>query len=400
MLEKVDGLSLRRLQDLSNNMALETHQQFLTTLERAKRPVILLSEQANADDFVSAFSVSTLLAKLDKPVDIVTSGGGAPKSIDFVPNKNAIKGDLPNIRKLTLSVDAKDTKVDELSYDIVDDELRIHLLPKTGSWTQEHVKVTTDQYKYDLIIAIGAQDLESFGDVYQRYTDFFFNTAIVNIDHSASNEHFGQLNLVDINAVSCSEVCHDLFKRLDESMLDGNVATLLLTGMIFKTKSFRSSNVTPKTLKVAGELIARGAEREEIVKNLYKTRTVETLRLWGRALARLKSDTDHGLVWTMLTKQDFTNAGAEEQALENIVDELISTSPDSKVAAVFYEGRDNNIHVLLHAEKPHDALYLGAPFNASGTREEARLRVKEDSIVQTEKKVITHVRKQLKELAA
>jgi len=380
-------------------MALDTHQQFLQSLQRAKRPVILLSENANADDFVSAFSVATLLAKLDKPVEVVSSGGRIPKSIEFAPLQSPVKGDLPNIRKLTIHVDAKDSKVDELSYDVVDGELRIHLLPKSGNWNEEHVRISTDQYKYDLIISIGARELEAFGSIYKRYADFFFNTPIVNIDHHPSNEHFGQLNMVDINAVACSEVCHDLFKQLDESMLDQNVATLLLTGMIYKTKSFRSEKVSPKTLKTAGELISRGADRENIVKHLYKTRSVETLRLWGRALARLKSDPEHSLIWTLLTRQDFTNAGSDESALENVIEELITTSPDSKVAAVFYEGTDDTMHVMLHAAKPHDALFLGAPFNASGTREEAKLRLKEKDVVHAERKVITHLRKQIKELA-
>ena len=379
-------------------MALLQHEQFLGTLERAKRPVIVLSQTANADDFVTAMSVATLLLKLGKPVEIVTSGGPAPKAISFLPTVCPVKGDLPNIRKLTIHVDAKDTKIDELSYDVQDGELQIHLLPKTGAWTPEQVRVSTDGYKYDLIIAIGVRELENFGDLFKRYADFFFETPIVNMDHHPSNEHFGQLNVVDMNAVSCSEVCHDLFKQLDESLIDTQVATLLLTGMIFKTKSFRASNVSPKTLKVAGELIARGAEREQIVKHLYKTRTVETLRLWGRALARLKSDPEHGLVWTLLTREDFVNAGTDETALENVIDELISTSPDSQVALVIYEGADGSIHVLLHAEKPHDALFLGAPFNASGTREEAHLRLKDEEIVAAEKKVVTYIREKLRKM--
>lgn len=381
--------------NINNSMAFNANEQFLAALERATRPLIILSEHADVDDFVSAFGIASLLAKLNKPVDIATSGGNTPKSLDFLGRPFPVRGDLPNIRKLTLHLNAKDVKVDELSYDVVGDELQIHLLPKSGYWSAEDVRVSADQYRYDLIIAIGSPDLESFGELFRRYADFFFNTPIINIDCTAANEHYGQMNIVDISAVSVSEVCSDLFRRIDASLIDAEVATFFLAGMIFKTKSFRSDNVTPKTLKVAGDLIAAGAQREQIVENLYKTRTVETLRLWGRALARLKSNESNSLVWTILTRQDFAMAGASDDAVENVIDELMMSSPNAKVGILFEEKQDGSIEAVVHAERPFDALYLGAPFRASGTREEARLRLTDHDLASAEKNVIRHVKSQL-----
>ena len=201
-------------------MALQMHEQFLQTLERSRRPLIVLGETATIDDFVSAFSIASLLAKLQKPVELATSGGHTPHTLNFLKNPFPVRGDLPNIRKLTLHINAKEAKVDELSYDIQGDELQIHILPKSGYWNTKDVEVKTDHYRYDVIITIGVQDLESIGHLYRLYADFFFQTPIINIDHSASNEHFGQLNFVEINAVANSEVCYDLLKRIDTSLID------------------------------------------------------------------------------------------------------------------------------------------------------------------------------------
>ncbi len=376
-------------------MSLNIPEQFLNALELAKRPLIVLPETADADHFAAGFSCAALLSKMQKPVDLSTSGGQAPKSLEFLTNPVTIRGDLPNIRKLTLHINAKRAKVDELSYDLTPEEVRVHLVPKTGIWSEDDIKISTDSYKYDLIIILGAQDLENLGHLYRQYADFFFQTPIINIDHSSANEHFGQMNLVDINAVSTTEVLYDLLEKIDHSLIDEEMATYLLTGMIFKTHSFRSANVSPKTLKVAGKLIGAGARRDEIVQKLYKTRTVETLRLWGRALARLKSLPKTGLIWTLLTKQDFANAGASEEALENIIDELMMSSPNTQIGAVFFEHPKGHIEVILRANVPHDALYLGAPFRAAGTREEARLRIPENDIVAVEKKVISHLKQTL-----
>lgn len=381
-------------------MAYSMHEQFFTMLERSKRPVILLSHGANADDFASAFGVCALLQKLEKPVELVSPGGNIPKSLSFIKVPTAVKGDIQNIRKLTLRVNALRAKVDELSYNMEGDELHIHLLPKSGNWNPEDVLIDTHTYKHDLIITIGATELETFGALYESYGDFFHQTPIINIDHNSSNEHFGQVNLVDMSAVSCSEICYETFVRIDETLVDAEVATLFLTGMIYKTRSFRTENVSPRTLKIAGDLITKGARRDEIVEKLYKTRSVETLRLWGRALARLKSDTNNHLVWTLLTRQDFANAGADESALENIIEELMMSAPEARIASVLYEHPEGYTASILHTRRPYDALMLGAPFRAAGTREEARLQIRQNDIVKAERDLITHLRKTIEELPA
>ncbi len=377
-------------------MSLPIAEQFIGALERSTRPVIVLTEMADIDDFASAFAIAAVLEKMGKQPEIGTTGGRMPNHLAFLKKTFPVHGDFGAIRKMSITLKTSDAKIDELSYDDKDGELTINLIPKTGMWHEDDVKVSTSAYKYDLVITIGVRDLEQVGELYKQYPDFFFTTPIINIDHRSDNEHHGQINLVDINAVSTTEVCHDIFCSIDKSLLDDDMSTLLLTGMVFKTNSFKAMQVSPRTLQVASSLIESGADRDLIVQNLYKTKSVETLRLWGRALARLKSDNGLGLVWTMLTKKDFSAAGANIEALESIVDELISTSPQSKIVAIFYEV-DDRVDVLLHAERPYDAIELGAAFSGVGTREQSILHVKEDDIVEVERRVISHLKEKLEQ---
>lgn len=376
-------------------MSLPLHDQFFTALERSNRPLIVLKELANIDDFSAAFGIAAYFSRLEKPVDIVSSGGRAPEMLNFLSLAQPIKGDLPNIRSLVINVNAKQAKVDELSYAVIDGDLQIHITPKSGAWTASDVRIAPEHYRYDLIITVGAPDLASLGGLSETYADFFAQTPVVNVDHSSGNEQFGGLNIIDINASSVSEVILELFRKKNDDLIDPDLATALLTGMIAKTKSFRSPRVTTKTLESAATLISKGARREEIVEHLYRTRSVETLRLWGRALARLKSDAEAGLAWTLLTRQDFITAGAEESALHDIVSELLSTSPSARVVVILFEQPDGNIGAHLHAERPHDALMLGAPFKAVGTRETTRLTITERDIVAAERDVISHIKKEL-----
>ena len=376
-------------------MSLAPHEQFLHAVKRSERPLLVLKELANTDDFATAFGLVAVLKKLGKVAEIVCAGGRSPESLKFLKTAQPVKGDLTNLRALTLSVDVSKAKVEALSYNVVGDELRIHVTPKNGFWTADDVRVATSAYRYDLLVVVGAADLKSLGSIFTQYADFLYNTPIINIDHAANNEHFGQTNLVDAGATSVSEVAHDLVKYVDEKLFDTDIATAFLTGMVAKTKSFRTPNVAPKTLAAASSLMSLGARRDEVVEHLFRTRSVETLRLWGRALARLKSEPKAGLVWTLLTRQDFASAGANEEALGDIVSELVTTAPEARVVAIFYEHVGGYVAVHLFADRPHDALQLGAPFKASGTRERARLVPTERDIVEAERAVIGHLRRVL-----
>lgn len=300
------------------------------------------------------------------------------------------------MRQFVIELDASKTKVDELTYEMKGDKLFVYLSPKKGFWESKDVRTSSSGYKFDLIICIGSQDYESCAHLYSENPDFFFRTPVINIDHTPENEHYGQMNVVDMTACACGEVCHDLIEAIEPGLIDEEVATAFLTGMIAKTKSFRTKNVTPKTLQTASKLIGKGARRDEIVQRLYRTRSVETLRLWGRALARLKADEETKMVWTMLSQQDFMHAGGEEQNLPDVIDELIATSPEAKVVVLLYEMHDHNICAIVRAERPLDAIGLCRGYNAAGTREEVRLCMVNKTIVQVEKELIGSIKEQIK----
>ena len=386
-------------------MALQQSQQIFEAIKRSNYPLICVPSGAGADSYASAIGMAKVIEKLKsggggsdgKPM-IVAADGKAPKNIEFLSGHEQIQPKIENLRRFVIELDASKTKVDELTYEMKEDKLFVYLSPKKGFWNAQDVRTSTSGYKHDLIICIGSPDYESCAHLYSENTDFFFRTPVINIDHTPENEHYGQMNMVDLTASACGEVCHDLIESIEPGLMDEEIATAFLTGMIAKTKSFKTKNVTPKTLQTASKLIAHGAKREHIIQHLYRTRSVATLRVWGRALARLKTDASLHLVWTLLSQQDFLHAGAEEHDLHDVIDELLSTSPHARVVVLLYENSKREIVAIVHVERPLDAIALCAPFNAAGTREEVRLLFANKQIVQVEKELIEHIRKQCSHL--
>ena len=320
--------------------------------------------------------------------DLVAADGKAPKQLAFLRFRDRVRDQFGQLRKFVVQLDVAKTKLQELSYDVQDDQLSIYITPRDGFWNEGDLKTTSSAYRYDLIIMIGAHNAEAMGDLYAKHTEFFYTTPTINIDHSPANEHHGQINVMDLTATSCAEVAMQLFEKWDHELIDEKMATCLLTGMIAKTQSFKTPTVTPKTLEHASLLMKRGARRSDIVDNLFRTRSVETLRLWGRVLARLKSDKKARVVWSVLSQQDFLHAGADESLLPDVIDELIRNSPEAEVVVLLYEDRERHVCGIISTDRALDSLELALPLKPVGTKQQAKVCLTKASILEAEQAIV------------
>lgn len=376
-------------------MALTTErQQALEQLKKAERPLIVFRKRWTPDGAASAAALYGVLKDMGKKPEMVCEGFAPVDGLKFLPHLGEVRPELSSLRTFVISVDTTATRVGELSYEAKDGELRIFLKPKSGVFEPKHVRTGTTGYQHDLIVALDAQDLRALGDMTGHAADFFLHTPIVNIDHSPANEQFGQVNLVDPTATSCGEVVFHLCKEAGRP-ISPELATAMLSGMIAKTRSFKSGTITPRALAAASELVALGAKREEIVSSLYRTKTIPTLKLWGRALARMKYDPTFRVVSTVLTRQDFAMAGADEEALRDVSDDLIATAPEAETIALLYERADGSICCVIRDDARKSADRLTAPWNGEGGRVESRCFLKGVTIAAAEKDVLEHLRKEL-----
>ncbi len=383
-------------------MALTEIDQIKKTIERANSVLVTFAHDHTHDAPASAVALSLILQKMGKRVEIVSHDWQTPTELSFIPAIKTIKPSLENLQKFVIEVDVAKTPIKELSYDVRDGKLRIALIPKNGNWKSEDVRAQNGDFRFDLICTIGVTDMASLGSLFERNADFFYKVPVVNFDHNPANEHHGQINHVDINATANGELLFALAHEIDRQLIDEEIATALLAGMIGKTKSFKTSNVTPQTLHIASELVTRGARREEIVHHFYRTRTVPVLRLWGRALARLKHDPIHKLVWTLLTRQDFTMAGADPSVLPGVIDDLIINAPEARVAVILYEdpseSNGKGVICLVHATRPLRAHELAASFAPQGNQETVRLEFKDKTLVEAEPLVTMKLKERLAKL--
>lgn len=349
-------------------MELSPLQQAVELVNRSKNIIICLPVDPSSDAIASGLGLFLSLEKLGKRAKIVCSKFELPSGHGFLPKSDSIEKELSNVRQFVIGLDVSRVSVEELSYAITDKKLNIYITPKDGFFEARDVTTSAGAYAYDCIVVIDAADLELLGDLAAKNAEFFYKTAVINVDHHPGNTHYGAVNIVDLTATSTSEIVFELVKALGFNVLDEQVATTLLTGIISKTKSFQTPSVTPRSLAIASHLIASGARREEIIDNLYQSKSISTLKLWGRALARVQQRFEGRFIYTLLGQQDFEKTGATEDDLPRVIDELIVNVPTAELIAMAYEGAGKRITMLVNATKGHDlkalfpeATSFGAP---------------------------------------
>ncbi len=376
-------------------MAFTQNQQVFELVKKSRQILIVIRQDWDGDSLASALSLLDFLRKLDKKVDVACSKFKPSNSFSFLPSSE-IKSKLDNLQKFVISVDITKTELGEFEYDEADGRLNIFITPKLGQLTKEDVSVSMFSFKYDLIFLINSPDLESLGDIYQSNPDFFYTVTKINIDRSYNNEYCGDINLVNLTAAATTEILFDLFKEWNEDLIDENIATWLLTGIIAATKNFKSTKVTPHILNLAGILIAKGARRDQIIQNLYQSRFISTLKLWGRVLSRLNNDLDDKIIWSILSRQDFLETATSPEELIDVIEELIISMPKTEVIVLLYEDNQSNIiKAIVYSVKKLDAMYLTRKFEPEGNKEMVKFSLSEKNLAQAEREVIEEIKKQI-----
>lgn len=103
----------------------------------------------------------------------------------------------------------------------------------------------------------------------------------INIDHHISNKGCGTVNYIDAQTGSTSELLYDLF---DKEKLDAEIAKAIYTGMIHDTGVFQYSNTSPKTLRIAADLIEYGFDFPTLIEETFYQKTYVQNQILGRAL--------------------------------------------------------------------------------------------------------------------
>lgn len=279
-------------------------------VDRAERVLLVAHVNPDGDAYGSLLGLGNALRERGRKVDLVVDGGMS-EMYRFLPGAAKVK------RKL-----------------------------KSGKW--------------DVMISVDASDEERTGDagVYGRA----HSQLVINLDHHPTNTRFGDIHLVQPEAVSATEVVYDWLMAMNQP-LTKMVAIPLLTGLVTDTLGFRTSNVKQRTLEIATDLMAAGASLIEITARTLDNKSYHIIDLWKHALASV--ELKNQVIAATVSQQDLRAVGLHEVTDGGLVSLLVSVN-EAMIAVVFKELEDGRVELSFRSKTGYDVAQVAFALGGGG----------------------------------
>jgi phosphoesterase RecJ-like protein len=216
--------------------------------------------------------------------------------------------------------------------------------------------------EYDLIVGLDCSDVRRMGTPYQTLSHQNNHIPIINIDHHVTNIGFGELNWVDFTAVATSEMILELVETMGIS-LDADIAACLLTGIVTDTRSFRTSNTSPKVMAAVIRLMETGVSLAEIANHVFGHRPLATVRLWAQAFS--EAHLDGRILWSVITQEMRAQSGYESNGDAGLASFLGDVN-EADIAVVFSERENGEIDVGIRANAGWDVAQVALSLGGGG----------------------------------
>jgi phosphoesterase RecJ-like protein len=133
----------------------------------------------------------------------------------------------------------------------------------------------------------------------------------VNIDHHYTNDLFAGENYVDGEAAATGEILYELFRKMDVEITD-KIARFLYIAIAADTGSFKYSNVSPKTMRIAADLLERDFDHAEALRLLFDTEPLALMKMKGAIMGNIHSYCGGKVSVICIDEKMYTRYGVEE----------------------------------------------------------------------------------------
>lgn len=206
---------------------------------------------------------------------------------------------------------------------------------------------------------------------------------IINIDHHISNNHFGDINLVDPEASSTAELVFDLLQKI-KIPLSKVVAENIYVGVLTDTGSFHYPNTSAKALAVAKSCLLSGVDPGKVAEKIYENQPLCRLRLLALVLGTLEVVAEGRVTSITVTKKMMAETGATPEHTEDFIN-FPRSLKGVEVALLFREINPHQYRVSLRSRGRVNVARLAAQWGGGGHPSAAGCTVEGDLFAVKEK---------------
>ncbi len=259
----------------------------------------------------------------------------------------------------------------------------------------ETLQNTLGDEQFDLVIALDAGELTRYGALYEQHRAFLDHAPIINIDHHISSNGCGQVNIIEPDAASTTELLV-LFQQQAQLPLPQRAAVCLLTGLITDSGSFQYSSTTPRTMFVGAALLEAGAVPETIVKPIFRTHPLAHERFNAAVINNIQTTLDGRIIWSYATDETLMAVGATPDMDDNASGMLRDI--EGVQVAVFFKnyGDPSTTRVSMRSNSPYNVAAICMRLGGGGHERAAGATI-QHPLAEAIELVIAQIEQQMRE---
>lgn len=249
--------------------------ELIDKIKSSSNILITVSNDPSVDELSAALGLTLALNKIEKYATAIFSGA-TPPAISFLEPEKTFENNTDSLRDFIIALNRE--KADHLRFKPDGDYVKIFITPYRSVITPEDLEFSQGDFNVELVITLGVDNKEHLDDALDNYGQILHDATVVSITSGEQTSSLGNLNWHNPKSSSISEMVTGLIEALKEDkkepIIDGPIATALLTGIVAETDRFSNSHTTSGVMSVAANLMNAGADQQLIAFKLEQSHEI------------------------------------------------------------------------------------------------------------------------------
>ena len=218
-----------------------------------------------------------------------------------------------------------------------------------------------EEFTPEWVVAVDIADLVLFGEPLRS---LYGDKVDLCIDHHPSNSCYAVRCYIDPKAAATCEIIFDLLKLLKVE-IDKSIAASLYTGITTDTGCFKYTNVTPKTYRIAADLVETGMDAPKINRAMFDTKSRAHMEIERRVVDTIEYFYDNRAAVIVITQQMIQETGAKEDDIDGL-SSIPRQIEGVLIGVTIREKATGGYKISLRAQQPVNASKICAQFGGGG----------------------------------
>lgn len=233
-------------------------QQIVEKLKAANNILVTVSASPTVDQLSACIGLTLLLNKMGKHATAVFSGQ-VPSTIEFLKPEATIEKTTDSLRDFIIAIDK--SKADKLRYKVEDEIVKIFITPYKSSISEKDLVFSQGDFNVDVVIGLGVHQQVDLDSAITAHGRILHDAVVISVNNTPNGD-LGTIHWQNLSASGMSELVGSLGVALGDNLLDAQISTALLTGIVAETEHFGNKKTTPQTMTMSATLLAAGANQQ------------------------------------------------------------------------------------------------------------------------------------------